>query len=68
MCLLDEIKALGIQYETRMSDLYLPYNETNKALIKKHNVFATTFISQIDNKMWYDVFGANSDYWKDKTK
>ena len=68
MCLLDEIKSLGLQYEVRMSDLYLPYNKINKALIKKHNVFATTFISQIDNKLWYDVFGANSDYWKEKTK
>lgn len=66
MALLAEVKAKNIPYATRSgnSDLYIPVTEETKALIKKYAPFATTFINQIEGGLWFDVFGANDDYWK----
>lgn len=59
------IIEFGIPYENHASDLYIPKTEQNTKLIAvyefKENV--TTFISQIEKTMWYDIPFAYQPYW-----
>lgn len=57
MNIYDEAKKLGIEMGNWCSDLYLPVNEQTQKLVAdyefKKNV--TTFISNIDKKLWYEI-------------
>jgi hypothetical protein len=58
----------GVKCEFHASDLYVPVNSVTSGIIHnyrfKNNV--TTFISQIDNKLWYDIPFAYDPHWVNK--
>jgi hypothetical protein len=66
MNLYEQCQAAGIETDHHESDLYIPVTEATMALIKayefKTNV--TTFISQIDKKLWYDVPFGYMPFWE----
>ena len=68
MNIYDEAKKLGIEMDTWCSDLYLPVNEQTQKLVAdyefKKNV--TTFISNIDKKLWYEIPFAFYPYWESR--
>jgi hypothetical protein len=70
MIIFEIVKSEGIDYSNHESDLYIPVTERTKELIKdyefKTNV--TTFVSNIDQKLWYDVPFAYLPYWHSKQK
>jgi len=58
----------GIQHSQHESDLYLPVNTETMALIKDYRFRSnvTTFRSNIDGKLWYDVPFAYLPFWEAK--
>lgn len=70
VALFNQVKELGIQYDSHETDLYLPVNEQTQRLIDvyefKSNV--TQFTSQIDGKRWFDIPFAYLPAWEKKTK
>ncbi len=64
------IKAERIDYSNHESDLYIPVTEQTKIMINayqfKSNV--TTFVSNTDGKLWYDIPFAYLPYWESKQK
>lgn len=58
--------AAGVQVDHHESDLYIPANETTRALLVKHGARASIFTSQIDGKPWYDVPFAYQPFWDAK--
>ena len=61
----DELKAKGIPLDNHESDLYALKTPESEAIIKAwdfpHNV--TTFKSQIDGNIWYDIPFAFKPWW-----
>ena len=68
MNIYDEAKKLGIEMGNWCSDLYLPVNEQTQKLVAdykfKKNV--TTFTSNIDKKLWYEIPFAFDPYWESR--
>jgi hypothetical protein len=68
--LFEKVKAAGIQYSNHESDLYIPVNEETKKLLAdfpyKENV--TTFRSNIDHKLWYDIPFAYRPWWEARNR
>lgn len=61
----EQMKAAGVEVDHHESDLYVPVNETTKAIVDgykfKNNV--TQFRSQIDGTNWYDIPFAYQPFW-----
>jgi hypothetical protein len=64
----DQVKELGIQFDSHETDLYIPVNEQTKELVGrwKFKSIAKTFVSQIDHKLWYDLPFAYLPAWEAK--
>ncbi len=64
LSLFKKVKSLNIPFDAHCSDLYLYANEDTKKLLDmyefKSNI--TTFISQTDNKIMFDIPFAYEDY------
>lgn len=60
-------EEIGSQHELG-SDLYLKVTPTSKALIEQYEFKGnvTTFIDNIDHKLWYKIPFANMDWWDEK--
>jgi hypothetical protein len=62
----EQLLAAGVPLDSHESDLYALVTPESKAIIDayqfKCNV--TTFVSQIDNKHWYDIPFAYQPYWE----
>lgn len=54
------------------SDLYVLKNEKSIPIVETHKkqfpVCVSSFKSQIDNKIWYDISFAYNPYWKNKLR
>jgi len=61
----EEVKRLNIPYDNWCSDLYIPKNKQTMELIKryKYKCNVTSFISQVEKALWYDIPFAYSDYY-----
>lgn len=55
---------LNIEVENHYSDLYIPVTEETKKLVKESGLKAQTFMNNINNKLYYDIFGAFDPYWE----
>ena len=67
MTIYDKAKELGIPMDNHESDLYLPVNDKTRILVNNYVAkggSATTFISQVDNKRWYDIPFAYLPWWE----
>jgi hypothetical protein len=59
-----------MQHSSHASDLYVPVNPQTMALVKDYRFRSnvTTFVSQIDRKLWYDIPFAYMPFWEAKQK
>ncbi len=67
MKIFQDAKALGIETDNHESDLYIPVtNETRKLVAQyEHKNSVTTFISQIDGTLWFDIPFAYDPWFAD---
>ena len=65
MSLYSELKEAGIQVDNHESDLYVKVSPESTTIIKKYKFrMITTFKSQIDNTLWYDIPFAYTPWWE----
>lgn len=59
-----ELKKLGIEIKTHYSDLYVLVTEETTKLVKDYDYAesVTKFISEIDNKQYFNIPLANEDF------
>ncbi len=52
-----ELKKAGVELDSHESDLYAKVTDSSKKIISnyKYKAIVTTFVSQIDNELWYDI-------------
>ena len=62
----EAVKAKGIQHDNHSTDLYIPVNAETRALVAEYEFKCnvTTFICQIDGKLWYDIPFAYEPEWE----
>ena len=60
----------GVQIDHHETDLYVPVNDTTRAIVAEyeHRANVTTFRSQIDNALWYDIPFAYLPAWDKKPR
>lgn len=70
MSIYEQMKAAGIETDNHESDLYVPATPESKEIIKSyhHREIVTSFISQIDGKLWYDIPFAFDPWWQARAK
>jgi hypothetical protein len=53
----EQVKELNIPYDSHATDLYVPVNDATRELIKgyEYRTNVTTFVSQIDKKLWFEI-------------
>lgn len=63
--LYQKAKDLSVEIANHESDLYLPVNDITRELIAQYKFRSnvTTFRSQIDGTMWYDIPFAYQPFW-----
>lgn len=66
----DEIVKQNIQHDHHESDLYLPVTPETARLVSQYDYHdrATTFVSQVDGKVWYDIPFAYDPFWQECQK
>lgn len=64
----NQVKRAGIPYANHASDLYIPVNSYTSKLVDQYEYRSniTTFKSQIDGLLWYDIPFAYLPYWSAK--
>ena len=71
MSIYTKAKALGIETAHHESDLYLPVNDQTRALVKEHRATggsASTFVCNIDKKLWYDIPFHYDPWWEERIR
>ena len=68
--LYDRAIEQGLEMGCHESDLYLKVTPESKELIKNYSYRpnVTTFISQIDKALWYDIPFAYQPFWEKRTR
>ena len=70
MDFLNEVRKLDVEIDSWSSDLHVPVTTETTELVSryeyKQNV--TTFNSNIDGSLWYDVPFAYNPFWEDAEK
>jgi len=64
-----EVIERGIEHCNHNSDLYIPVTEETKELVQKYKlsgIMASTFYTQDDKTLWYDIPFAYMPYWEEK--
>ncbi len=69
----ETLLSMGIKEEeldNHYSDLYVLKNEISTKFVEEYNGKSTvsTFVSQIDNKVWYELLGACEEYYTRSVK
>jgi hypothetical protein len=67
MSIYTEMVAAGVPIESHFSDMYAPINDITTGIVNRykcHGGNVETFISQLDDKLWYDVPFAYDPYWE----
>ena len=62
--LYDAAVALGIPIDSHESDLYLLATKEAWALVHLHGVSASSFVSQLDGRVWLDIPFAYLPWWR----
>jgi hypothetical protein len=66
----EQMKAAGVPTGSWQSDLYVPVNDVTRPLIAAYRfrTNVTTFISQIEKTLWYDIPFAYEPWWEARTR
>ena len=70
MSIYEKVIAAGITYDNHESDLYIPVNPETRRIVFEYpyRTNVTTFVSQIDGKLWFDVPFAYTPFWDRKPR
>ena len=74
MSLYTELKDAGCTLDNHYSDLYVLFEPKATAIIQQHRtlthrtVMLSTFVSNLDGKLWYDIPFAFDPYWEARSK
>jgi len=65
MTIYEQLKAAGVPTDSHQSDLYAKKTPESEAIIATYESrsIVTTFISQIDKTIWYDIPFAYDPFW-----
>lgn len=63
MSLYTDLIEAGQPVSNWQSDLYCPVNAVTRELLAKHQLKASTFTSNKDGQLWYDVPFMFDPYW-----
>lgn len=58
-----ELIAAGIQTDSHESDLYVLVTPDSSRIVKASGWSRSTFVSQIDGKLWFDLPFAFEPFW-----
>ena len=63
-----QLKEAGVQLDNHESDLYALVTDESKRILQsyKYKSQVTTFKSEIDKKLWFDIPFAFEPYWERK--
>jgi hypothetical protein len=66
MTIYEQLKAVGVPIDSHESDLYAKRTPESQAIIAAYEFrgIVTTFISQIDKTVWYDIPFAYDRFWE----
>lgn len=66
MSIYEEFKAMNIPINHHESDLYVPVTPETRKIVSTYEFRSnvTTFVCQIDKKLWYDIPFAYSPFWE----
>jgi hypothetical protein len=69
MNIYQEMIDLGVQIDHHESDLYVPVTPETTKLVNEYEFKSNVnrFVSNIDNKTWYDIPFAYSPFWEKKS-
>ncbi len=62
----DECVRLGIEIDHHYSDLYIPVTIQTATLVSQFRAGATTFLNNVDHRLWYDIPFQYQPYWKQR--
>lgn len=66
--LYQDVLESGIECSNHESDLYVLANSDSLSIIKKHNVaYYSSFKSNIDGKLWYDIPFMFDPFWQKRS-
>ena len=63
-----ELQAIDVQLDNHESDLYAIATPEALAIVKDTGWSYSTFISQIDGKLWIDIPFAYTPFWERKQR
>lgn len=63
MTLYEQIRDAGIPTDSHESDLYVLATAEAIAMVQDSGLSASTFISQLDGRLWLDVAFAYDPWW-----
>jgi hypothetical protein len=71
MSIYDDLKNAGIELASHESDLYAMVTPESTAIVNKYypnrpTVCVSTFINNIDHKLWYDIPFMYEPFWTNK--
>ncbi len=68
MSIYEQMKQAKVQIDHHASDLYVPVNEITRLILEtyEYRCNVTTFISNTDKKLWYDIPFAYTPFWERK--
>lgn len=63
MSLYEELLAAGIPLDSHESDLYALVTSDSRVIVARSEHGCSTFISNIDGKLWFDLPFAYDPWW-----
>ena len=68
MAIYDDLLAAGVKLAHHESDLYAKVTPESEVIVENYEFRdnVTTFTSQVDGELWYDIPFAYDPYWKSK--
>jgi UDP-N-acetylglucosamine enolpyruvyl transferase len=67
MDLYDQLKETGAELDNHESDLYVLQTPETLTIVQASGMTYSTFVSQIDQKVWIDVPFAHMPWWRART-
>jgi len=63
-----DMKDAGVEMDSHESDLYVPVNETTRAILAKYPTQSRSiFHCNIDKQLWFDIPFAFLPFWEKRT-
>jgi hypothetical protein len=64
MDIYEQLKVAGVPLDNHESDLYALVTPESTKIVEASGKSVTTFTSQVDKKVWYDIPFAYTPWWE----